>query len=93
MTTNENQIIFYQPNSVMQIDVHFDDEPVGLLQPQIAELFSCSLENIGAETNPERKAKEIGKKCFGFTKMDTREIEHIKKSAFGASARRGWDHR
>ena len=27
--------------------------------------------------------KDIGKKCFGFTKMDAGEIERIKKAAFG----------
>lgn len=28
--------------------------------------------------------KDLGKKCFGFTKMDAGEIERIKKAAFGA---------
>ena len=26
--------------------------------------------------------KDLGKKCFGFTKMDAGEIERIKKAAF-----------
>ncbi len=42
----ENQIVVYQPNGVMKIDVRFDGETVWLLQAQIAELFSCSLENV-----------------------------------------------
>ena len=42
----ENQIVVYQPNGVMNIDVRFDGETVWLLQAQIAELFSCSLENV-----------------------------------------------
>ena len=46
MNANENQIIVYQPNGVMKIDVRFDGETVWLLQAQIAELFSCSLENV-----------------------------------------------
>ena len=46
MTTSENQIVVYQPDSVMKIDVRFDGETVWLLQVQIAELFSCSLENV-----------------------------------------------
>ena len=41
-----NQIVVYQPNGVMKIDVRFDGETVWLLQAQIAELFSCSLENV-----------------------------------------------
>ena len=46
MEPTENQIIVYQPNGVMKIDVRFDGETVWLLQGQIAELFSCSLENV-----------------------------------------------
>jgi hypothetical protein len=42
----ENQIVVYQPNGVMKIDVRFDGETVWLMQAQIAELFSCSLENV-----------------------------------------------
>ena len=30
--------------------------------------------------------KDLGKKCFGFTKMDAGEIERIKKAAFGLGA-------
>ena len=29
--------------------------------------------------------KDLGKKCFGFTKMDAGEIERIKKAAFGTA--------
>ena len=46
MSANGNQIVVYQPDGVMKIDVRFDGETVWLLQPQIAELFSCSLENV-----------------------------------------------
>ena len=30
--------------------------------------------------------KDLGRKCFGFTKMDAGEIERIKKAAFGLGA-------
>lgn len=46
MRANENQIVVCLPNGVMKIEVRFDGETVWLLQPQIAELFSCSLENV-----------------------------------------------
>ena len=42
----ENQIVVYQPDGLMRIEVQFDGETVWLPQPQIAELFSCSLENV-----------------------------------------------
>ena len=29
--------------------------------------------------------KDLGGKCFGFTKMDSREIRRIKKTAFSAT--------
>ena len=46
MRANENQIVVYQPDGVMRIEVRFDGETVWLPQPQIAELFSCSQENV-----------------------------------------------
>ena len=46
MNTGENQIVVYQPDGVMRIEVQFDGDTVWLPQPRIAELFSCSLENV-----------------------------------------------
>ncbi|MBO7686334.1 MAG: virulence RhuM family protein [Kiritimatiellae bacterium] len=43
---SENQIVVYQPDSVIRLEVRFDGETVWLPQPQIAELFSCSVENV-----------------------------------------------
>ena len=31
--------------------------------------------------------KDLGAKCFGFTKMDTAEIPRIKKAAFATGAK------
>lgn len=45
-TENENQIVVYQPNETVRLDVRFDNETVWMPQPQIAELFACSLENV-----------------------------------------------
>ena len=33
--------------------------------------------------------KDLGRKCFGFTKMDAGEIRRIKRSAFGEGRRTG----
>ena len=46
MTANENQIVVYQPNETVRLDVRFDNDTVWMPQPQIAELFACSLENV-----------------------------------------------
>ena len=46
MSEIENQIVVYQPDDIVRIDVCYDGETVWLRQSQIAELFSCSLENV-----------------------------------------------
>ena len=46
MTPQKNEIVVYQPNDIMRIEVRFEDDTVWLQQPRIAELFSCSLENV-----------------------------------------------
>ena len=46
MTPQKNEIVVYQPNDIMRIEVRFEDETVWLQQPRIAELFACSLENV-----------------------------------------------
>ena len=39
MTTNENQIVVYQPNETVRLDVRLENETVWLTQEQIAHLF------------------------------------------------------
>ena len=39
MTANENQIVVYQPNETVQLDVRLENETVWLTQLKIAELF------------------------------------------------------
>ena len=46
MNASENQIVVYQPNETVRLDVRFDNDTVWMPQPQIAELFACSLENV-----------------------------------------------
>ena len=62
MRANENQIVVCQPNGVMKIEVRFDGETVWLLQPQIAELFSCSLENVRLHPKNIYASGELEKK-------------------------------
>ena len=47
MTANENQIIVYQPNETVRLDVRLENETVWLTQSQMAKLFGCSTDNIG----------------------------------------------
>ena len=46
MNASENQIVVYQSNETVRLDVRFDNDTVWMPQPQIAELFACSLENV-----------------------------------------------
>ena len=43
----ENQIVVYQPNETVRLDVRFENETVWLTQSQMATLFGCSSDNIG----------------------------------------------
>ena len=36
---NENQIVVYQPNEMVRLDVRLDDETVWLTQSQLCDLF------------------------------------------------------
>ena len=46
MTSQKDEIVVYQPNDIMRIEVRFEDETVWFQKPRIAELFACSLENV-----------------------------------------------
>ena len=43
----ENQIVVYQPNETVRLDVRLENETVWLTQSQMATLFGCSSDNIG----------------------------------------------
>ena len=45
-TNNENEIILYQPDDTLALDVRVEDESVWLTQAQIVELFDSSKANI-----------------------------------------------
>lgn len=43
----ENQIVVYQPDATVRLDVRLENETVWLTQGQMAELFGCSADNVG----------------------------------------------
>ena len=47
MESAENQIVVYQPNETVRLDVRLENETVWLTQSQMAVLFGCSTDNIG----------------------------------------------
>ena len=46
MNAGENQIVVYQPNETVRLDVRLENETVWLTQSQMATLFGCSTDNI-----------------------------------------------
>ena len=46
MTANENQIVVYQPNETIRLDVRLENETVWLTQSQMGELFGCTTRNV-----------------------------------------------
>ena len=46
MTASENQIVVYQPNETVRLDVRLESETVWLTQSQMGELFGCTTRNV-----------------------------------------------
>ena len=59
MTANENQIVVYQPNETVRLDVRLENETVWLSQSQMATLFGCSSDNIGLHLKNVYAAGEL----------------------------------
>ena len=51
MTVSENQIIVYQPNETVRLDVRLENETVWLTQSQMGELFGCTTRNVRMHLN------------------------------------------
>ena len=47
MSTNENQIVVYQPNETVRLDVRLENETVWLNRHQMAQLFGRDVKTIG----------------------------------------------
>ncbi len=63
MNTNENQIVVYQPNETVRLDVRLENETVWLTQAQLCELFqrdvsviSRHIKNIFSEGELEKES-------------------------------------
>ena len=46
MRANENQIVIYQPNETVRLDVRVENETVWLTQSQMGLLFGCTTRNV-----------------------------------------------
>ena len=114
---SENQIVVYQPNETVRLDVRLESDTVWLTQAQLCDLFkrdvsviSRHIKNIFTEGELEKESnlhflqsansdrpialysliddktlylvgaslKDLGWKCFAFTKLDAAEIPRLK---------------
>ncbi len=55
----QGEIIIYQPDQEVKLEVRREDETVWLTQAQMAELFQTSKQNISLHTNNIFKEKEL----------------------------------
>ena len=59
MTANENQIVVYQPNETVRLDVRLENETVWLTQEQIANLFGTKRPAITKHLSNIYKSGEL----------------------------------
>ena len=46
MSEEKNEIVIYQPNETIRLDVRLEDETVWLTQSQMGLLFGCTVRNV-----------------------------------------------
>ena len=64
MSVCENQIVVYQPNETVRLDVRLENETVWLTQSQMATLFGCSTDNIGLHLKNVYAVGELSRKAI-----------------------------
>lgn len=55
----QGEIILYQPNNEIKLEVHLANDTVWLTQAQMAELFQTTKQNVSLHTNNIFKEKEL----------------------------------
>ena len=58
-STQENEIIIYQPDETLKLDVQVEGETVWLTQAQMMKLFQTTKQNISLHTNNIFKEGEL----------------------------------
>ena len=79
----KNEIVVYQPNETIRLDVRLENDTVWLTQSQMAILFGCSTDNIGLHLKNVYAAGELTRESttedFSAVRMEgTRQVRrHI----------------
>ena len=82
--TDKNEIILYQPDEAIRLEVRLDEETVWLTQAQMAELFETTPQNITIHIRNMYKEGELDIKstCKDFLQVRTegkRIVNRIQK--------------
>lgn len=82
--TDKNEIILYQPDEAIRLEVRLDEETVWLTQAQMAELFETTPQNITIHIRNMYKDGEldISSTCKDFLQVRTegkRTVNRIQK--------------
>ncbi len=67
---NRGEIILYQPDEAVRLEVRLEDETVWLTQAQMAELFNSTKQNISFHINNTFKEGELSSVARGRPKRD-----------------------
>jgi hypothetical protein len=58
-----NEIVVYQPDETLRLDVRLENETVWLTQGQMASLFGCSSDNVGLHLRNIYSCGELSQKA------------------------------
>ena len=75
---NQGEIILYQPDEVVKLEVRLEDETVWLTQAQIAELFGTEVPTISKHIRNIIRSGELEKEAT-VSKMEIVRLEGSRK--------------
>ena len=84
MQAAKDEIVIYQPDETMRLDVRLEDETIWLTQKQMGELFGCAPQNITYHIREIFKIGELAEAstCKEFLQVQTegkRRISRMQK--------------
>ncbi len=83
--TGKNEIVLYQPDELVKLEVRLEEETVWLTQAQISQLFGCSTDNVGLHLKNIYHEQELDKNS-------TTEIFSVVRSEGNRMVRRNVQH-
>ena len=86
----KGEIVLYQPDNAVSLEVRMEEDTVWLTQGQMAKLFDCSVDNIGlhlkniyaeGEIDPNSTAEDISVVRWEGSRQVTRKVKHYNLDA------------